>query len=123
MDTTDAPGRLAAVFTAVIRSLRLLLLASTSTMLAARCDGMSPFDIQRLFHLPIAGRIRRCRRCTTRLTDHAEVRVGEAKLRVERFQVAADVGIVVGIDNYDGLAAPLPCTVEPLLVKLILLKP
>ena len=71
---------------------------------------MGPLDVQRLFLFPPSGAIHAGKRCAAALIQHGKrrtagtVELRQAELSVERRRVADDIGIVVGVDDGDGLA-------------------
>src|SRR5262249_57725535 len=71
-----------------------------------RCHGMCPFHIQTFLCSPgaIIGR----ERGAARLVDHGEARRrGDAIHGIEGLEITVEVGLVVGIDNGNGLAAAI----------------
>ncbi len=65
---------------------------------------MSPFDIQRFFDGPAVSRCIAGQSCTARLIEDGEIGAGQAEGGIERLQVRGDGGIVISIDDRDGLA-------------------
>ena len=130
METAETPGRLAAVATAVNRSL-LESLGFDKNDTGPRGHGMCPFNIKGLFDFPVAievagaGRVGSRQRARLPLLIHlreAEAgRISNTKLGIELGQVTVgesgscaidEAGVVIGIDDRDRLAVPLPTT-EP----------
>ena len=89
METTETPGRLRAVLTAVeIKSASDGLAASIEDDVGLRGDGMGPFHVEGFFPRPTC-RVRRRVAGAAVLIELLEAgRIGQAELQIELVQVA-----------------------------------
>src|SRR5262249_28251561 len=72
----------------------------------ARCQGVSPFHIQRFFEFPVFRRVyaRQSGGASRLRHDRKAGRWSNSEGRVERLKIGLDIGVVEGIDDRDRLA-------------------